>query len=332
MSAEMKQRWEEELAALLAAQFGLVCKSATPIDKGWLNVKWKVDTDQGPVFAKYYHPERYKLHARPDRKAAIARTLELQHGLNAAGVACPKVWERNGAYLHETPAGMHLALMAWVDGTTVPAGGMNDEQLRSLGQATGRMHAWLDNMPPLDRLAWEPDRSAYIKEWETNRDNAAKQKDEVVLEWLTRSRAIVESTDFRLFEASKPGWLHWDLWVDNILVGERSVAGIVDFDRMTMAYPEIDVARAVLSGALRDDGMRLNGVRAYMDGYREHRDASGELLARAIKMLYLIESLWWLRAEIRAESHLRELLARFVREMHWIEEHWSGLPELLERL
>lgn len=330
MSAELVREWEDELAALLGSQFGLVYEGATPIDKGWLNVKWKVDTDQGPIFAKYYHPERYKLHARPDRKAAIAKTLELQHGLSLAGVACPKAWSRDGGYLHSTPSGMYFAFMDWVDGATVPAGGMNDEQLRSLGHATGHMHAWLANVPPLDRPAWEPDRNAYFREWETNRDNAAARKDEIVLEWLTRSRAIVESTDFNMFEESKPGWLHWDLWVDNILLGERGVAGIVDFDRMTMAFPEIDVARAVLSGALREDGMRMDGVRAFMDGYREHREASGELLARAIKMLYLIESLWWLRAEIRAESHLRELLARFVREMHWIEAHWRELPQLLE--
>lgn len=330
MSTPIMQRWEAELAELLRRRFGLDYQGATPIDKGWLNIKWKVDTDQGPVFAKYYHPERYKLHARPDRKEAIAKTLELQHGLSLEGVTCPKAWSRDGVYLHGTPSGMFFALMDWVDGATVSAGSMNDGQLRGLGQATGRMHAWLADVTPPDRPAWEPDRNAYFKEWQANRDKAAGQKDGAVLEWLSRSRAIVESTDFRIFEGSKPGWLHWDLWVDNILVGEQDVAGIVDFDRMTMAYPEIDVARAVLSGALRDDGMRLDGVRVFMDGYREHREASGDLLARSIKMLYLIESLWWLRTEIRAESHLRELLARFVREMHWIEEHWRELQEMLE--
>lgn len=330
MNTGLVQQWENELAKLLGSRFGLVYQGATPIDKGWLNVKWKVDTDQGPVFAKYYHPERYKLHARPDRKGAIAKTLELQHALSLAGVACPKAWSRDGEFLHRTASGMYFAFMDWVDGATVQAGGMNDGQLRGLGQATGRMHAWLANVSPLDRPAWEPDRNAYFKEWQGNRNSAEAQKDEVVLGWLSRSRAIVESTDFRIFAESKPGWLHWDLWVDNILVGEQGVAGIVDFDRMTMAYPEIDVARAVLSGALREDGMRIDSVRAFMDGYREHREASGHLLARAIKMLYLIESLWWLRAEIRAESHLRELLARFVWEMHWIEEHWRELAEMLE--
>lgn len=114
--------------------------------------------------------------------------------------------------------------------------------------------------------------------------------------------------------------------------GNRSagVAGIVDFDRMTMAYPEIDVARAVLSGALRDGQIRMETARAFMDGYREHSEPPRGMLTRAIRMLYLIESIWWLRTEVRAESGLRGLLTRFVEEMHWIEDHWTMLPDLLD--
>ncbi|WP_214627650.1 phosphotransferase [Paenibacillus agaridevorans] len=324
---------EEELAALLDIEFGIRFIRATPIDKGWLNVKWKIDTDQGPLFAKYYHPDRYKLHARPDRKAAIERTLELQNGLHAASVACPRVRTPDDRHLMVTPSGMHVAFMDWVEGETVQAGSMNDNQLNSLGQSTGRMHAWLSHVPPLSKPAWEPDRAAYLKDWEGNRNTAAAAGDEIVLDWLDRSRAIVEAADFGEFAASRQGWLHWDLWVDNILLSDRKVAGIVDFDRMTMAYPEIDVARAILSGALQEDGgLRIDGVRAFMDGYREHAAASGELLVRAIRMLYLIESIWWLRTEVRVESELRELLARFLRELRWIEGHWRELPGLLERV
>ncbi|MDQ6423532.1 phosphotransferase [Paenibacillus sp. LHD-117] len=328
----MLRRWEEEVAGLLKTRFGLTVRDASPIDKGWLNVKWKVETDGGLLFVKYYHPERYKLHARPERKTAIEQTLELQQGLGEAGVPCPRVQAWKGSFIQETPSGMHITLMDWVDGVTVTAGSMNDAQMRGLGQAAGRMHRWLAAVPPLDKPAWQPDQSAYLREWETNREKAAEAKDETVLAWLSRSRAIVGAMDFRQFEASKPGWLHWDLWVDNLLLHDQGVAGIVDFDRMTMAYPEIDVARAVLSGALQDGELRLAGVRAFMDGYREHAEASGELLVRAIRMLYLIESIWWLRTEIRAESELRGLLARFVEEMHWIEDHWQSLPELLERV
>ncbi|WP_167859499.1 phosphotransferase [Paenibacillus cymbidii] len=169
---------------------------------------------------KYYHPERYKLHSRPDRRTAIEKTLHLQHGLNKARIPCP-----------------------------------------------GAM-------------------------------------------------------DFQQFESSKIGWLHWDLWVDNLLVHERGLAGIVDFDRMMTAYPEIDVARAILSGALQDGQLRMETVQAFMSGYREHSEAPEGVLSRAMSMLYLIESIWWYRTEVRAESALRPLLGRFIEEMHWLEDHF----------
>jgi homoserine kinase type II len=72
------------------------------------------------------------------------------------------------------------------------------------------------------------------------------------------------------------------------------LAGIVDFDRLTMAYQEIDVARAVLSGSLRDGHMRIETPRAFMDGTVKHLEVPRGMitLAWAIGMLYLIESIW----------------------------------------
>jgi homoserine kinase type II len=133
-----------------------------------------------------------------------------------------------------------------------------------------------------------------------------------------------------MFELCPTGWLHWDLWVDNILLHGQGLAGIVDFDRMTMAYQEIDLARAVLSGALRDGELRMETARAFMDGYREHSEVSQGMLTRAMRLLYLVESIWWLRTEVRAESELRGLLGRFVEEMHWIEDNWATLSNQLE--
>ena len=113
--------------------------------------------------------------------------------------------------------------------------------------------------------------------------------------------------------------------MDNILVNDKGLTGIVDFDRMSMAYQEIDVARALLSGALRDGGLHADSTRAFLQGYREHTDFPQGGIARSMGMLYLNESIWWFRTGVREESALRGLLARFIEEMHWIEDHWEDL-------
>jgi homoserine kinase type II len=81
---------------------------------------------------------------------------------------------------------------------------------------------------------------------------------------------------------------------------------------------------------LRDGQMQMETARAFMSGYRSHMGVPKGLLARAMRMLYLIESIWWLRTEVRTESELRGMLSRFVEEMHWIEDNWATLSDQLD--
>jgi homoserine kinase type II len=326
----MHTRWVDEIADHLEKRFGYVVTEAAPIDKGWLNVKWRMETDRGPLFVKFYHPDRYKFHLKPERRSAIEKTLRLQRGLSDAGIPCPKTYDCKGQFIQETLSGFIYAVSDWAEGQNVPAGHLNADQMFELGQAAGRMHQWLRSVPPLDRPAWEPNVEEYMKEWEANWTRAEAAGDSIVLEWLSRSRSIVQSLDTRTFASGRIGWLHWDLWVDNILVHPRSIAAIVDFDRMSMAYQDIDVARALLSEALRDGQLQSEPARAFMQGYRVYAEAPRGLVARALRMLYMIESLWWLTTEIRTQSKLRGLLSRFIYELHWIEDYWNALPEMTD--
>ncbi|MBW7461147.1 aminoglycoside phosphotransferase family protein, partial [Paenibacillus sepulcri] len=129
MTQDVEENWAAEIAVHLKNRFGLSVREAAPIDKGWLNVKWKMITDQGPVFVKYYHPERYKLHARPERRSAIEKTLQLQNGLSAAGIPCPGVYLFNGQFIQETPSGLFYTVLDWVDGYTAQAGCLNAAQM-----------------------------------------------------------------------------------------------------------------------------------------------------------------------------------------------------------
>ena len=327
-----QEAWAAEIAEHIHKQFRLSVNQAIPIDKGWLNVKWRMETDHGPIFVKYYHPDRYKFHLHPERKLEIQKTLVLQHELSLAGVRCPSVHQHKDQVIQVTSTGLHYAVLDWVDGHTMPAGCLSEDHMVEIGQHTGKMHNRLRSVKPLDKPAWQPDKEAYLSEWRNNWERSKQAGDEIALEWQARSLQLVQSLDFQMFGASPVGWLHWDLWVDNILVNGQKLAGIVDFDRMTMAYQEIDVARAILSGALHDGKLRMDAVQSFIEGYRQHMELPRGFLIRSIGMLYLIESNWWLRTEVRAESNLRDLLARFIEEMHWIEENLGTLQDQLGSL
>lgn len=330
MTDNARERAAQEIAAQLESRFGLSVTGAMPIEKGWLNVKWKLETDRGPLFVKHYHPDRYKLHASPRRRSELERNLGLQHRMSEAGLPCPGVYGFAGNYIQETPSGLHYTVLDWVEGRTAEAGCLNAAQMFALGEATGRMHEWLRTEGPPGRLAWKPDKDAYRLEWERNWKHAEDAQDVTVMAWLERSKAVVASLDFGIFDACRTGWLHWDLWVDNLVLRERGLAGIVDFDRMAVAYPEMDIARVVLSGTLRDGQLRSSEARAYFEGLRGRTEAPKGILARSLRLLYLFESSWWLRTEVRRDRELQGMLARFVEEMHWIEARWDALSEQLD--
>jgi homoserine kinase type II len=314
----------EEIEADIKADFGMRVIDSQLLDKGWLNVKWHITTDHGPIFVKFYHPNRYKLDL-PEKRKKIERTLHLQQWLHKSGLSCPAVYSFEGQFIQETATGNRYAVMDWVEGNVHMPGCISTSHMFDLGRTTGRMHRLLREIQ-LDIPAWRPDQAACLIELENNLAQAKKEDNRIIMELLVQAIVHVQSIDFELLSDSPVGWLHWDLWVDNLLFNDRGVAGIVDFDRMAVAYPEIDVARAVLSGAWSDGRFRMEAIQAFMDGYREYVDAPKGMLLRAIKMLYLIESIWWLRTEVHNESGMP---VRFLQEIEWLTNHWVTLSDML---
>lgn len=318
----------EEIAADIQKSYGRRVTDAQRLNKGWLNVKWRLMTDQGLAFVKFYHPDRYKLHV-PAKREKIEKTLYLQQRLHESGLSCPEVYaSMEGMFVQETPTGHHYAIMDWVEGNVPIPGCMSPSHMYDLGKTTGHMHRLLQDVP-LGKQAWKPDQTACLKELQANLEQAIQCNNLPLIVMLEKAIKNVQALDFDIFSESSIGWLHWDLWADNLLICADGVAGIVDFDRMDVAYPDIDIARAVLSGAWEMDGIHVDTAQAFLDGYRERAAAPKGILVRAVQMLYLIESVWWLRTEIYEETGVP---ARFLQEMEWITEHWDRIPDLIGHL
>ena len=58
----------------LQPAFGLTFTEAVPVSGGWLNQKWRISTDRGPLLVKQYSLRRY----RPDKLERIEEALRRQ--------------------------------------------------------------------------------------------------------------------------------------------------------------------------------------------------------------------------------------------------------------
>jgi homoserine kinase type II len=182
------------------------------------------------------------------------------------------------------------------------------------------------------RPYWEPEAPEQMMEtWRCNWEAAeqGKRGPDGFAEALERQKNLIERLDVGQFAGCPVGWIHWDLWADNVLFAGDEVSAVLDFDRMRVLYPELDVARAVMSFTLDVEAktMSVPLAEAFLAGYRERCSCPPGTLARSLKLLWCLESLNWMVHDMDQYSAPP---ARFARENIWLTMHWEELEEMFK--
>ncbi|MEK0313811.1 phosphotransferase [Cohnella sp. 56] len=290
---------------------------ASPVARGWLNRKWKIETAAGEVYLlKQYDRDRYG----EDRVPALRTALSWQQRLYRAGFPCPQLAEREGQLLHRTGGGERFNLMAYIQGDVPQPGRLSQQQLREFGSAAGRLHRLLNEdtltaeTSPLTVLSSRSERLSRLDELaallRTQGAAAAWQPQ------LDLHREAARSIDLAALASSPPGFAHRDLWTDNVLVRADGLAAVLDFDRLGFDYPEHDIARALMSCCYRDGHYDEFMESAWLDGYASERPLCESGIARAKILLYWVECDWWIRPDMLHE--LTGPPARFREELAWL--------------
>jgi homoserine kinase type II len=314
----------DEIKDTLECRFSLRVIDKTPIDKGLLNLKWKVETDNGNFFVKQFNSKRF-----PSSKLEkVKETLSYQNKLKDQAVCCPHVFSEGCQLIKETPKGIRFVVMEFCPGELVKAGRINEMQAYSLGFQCAKMHNLLNyTNNDKDISTWTiPNRQELIDKWDEKWNRLANKCLPEVIEILRVQRHIFENIDTMIFSKCKQGWAHSDLWCDNILFFSDRVSAILDFDRLQYIYPEFDIARALLSFALDNNHMRIEIVNAFIRGYNMLGSISMEDVVCSIKLLYCLESFWWIGEEFEINNGPP---ARFEEEMKWLTVNWDRLDKVL---
>lgn len=314
---------KQELFSFAEERFDWTILSSTQIKRGWLNNKWIVETTEGRRFIKQYHPERYSSKGYEEIRLA----LRGQAFLHQQGLRCPKPYPVEGEYLLRTPSGEYLVVLEAHEGELFSAGKVPCSLSRDLGKETGKMHMLLEHFE--QRRAepvWIPSKDQLRQRWKTYWERAQERKNEHILLALDTQRSVIEQLNMTIFDQCEQGWAHSDLWVDNLLFIPEKLSAILDFDRLRYIYPELDVARAVLSCAYGGGRLDPACARAFVEGYRENKPFARGKLVRALKLCWCLESTWWITPEM---DQLSPNPARFAEEMNWIGKNWHQLGELL---
>ncbi|MGR3778733.1 phosphotransferase [Bacillus paramycoides] len=308
--------------------FDLKIRKVTPINRGWLNLKWKLETDTGVYVLKQYNKDRYKLYD-PD---LLLQALQQQQRLHNNGVHCPKLLTHKNDILHTSKCNERFIVLEHKEGEIVSPGKVNKKQINSLGQMIGSMHKLLNDGSLIKGKNTQfvpPAQENRLLHWENKIKEANQLGKQDILPFIKLQKEVTKFVDTEPFQASIKGWAHRDLWVDNFLFHKDNVSAILDFDRMGYDYLDLDIGRAIISCALDDGKLNMELVVSFLEGYRKELDFSAGRIVQSIQMLWYMESTWWIHTNI--DQHSVPPM-RFAEEMIWIAENYGELHNVLAYL
>lgn len=298
---------------------------ADPIKRGWLNLKWVIGTNKGVFLLKQYNKERLKLSNLDSLSLALSQQIRLYSN----GIPCPKLMVHKDEIWLTSNLGERFIIMEYCKGDVIPPGKLNSTQMFSLGSATGKMHRVI-NDGSLDKenspQFVPPSRKERLMHWSSTWEKAFTSGLTHLLPYIEIQQEATKLVEIEEFETVETGWAHRDLWMDNLLFSAHGLSAILDFDRMRYDYPKLDIARAIISGALNADGIDLVLVRGFLEGYRQERSFPKGSLVTSLKMLWYLESTWWINEKMDDHSIPP---ARFAQEMNWLAANMHKLDAML---
>ena len=312
----------QDIAAAFEYITGEEIVKAVPIRRGWMNKKWKVSTVSGDYFLKQLHQDRYRSQDRED----LLYALKLQQLLQHIGFPCP---ELIGDPIHLSSKKESFVIMTFSEGETLSPESFEVPHMKELGTYTAAMHNLL-NCGRAERLpkktAWVPEsRSERAGHWKNVMAGVRSDGNTELLPIIDHQLSALENIDPQQFTNCPKGWAHRDLWTDNLLFQGAGLSAILDFDRMRFDTLLLDVGRAIISCSLDSDGsFRYSLAEAFFDAYQEEIPLESHMLELALKMIWYMESPWWIHSRTNS---LNTTAARFAAEMEWLAG-WisSGQP------
>lgn len=314
----------------MKAAFGIDCGVCTPVEDGWLNKKWKVETAAGVLLVKQYSSKRFSITGLE----AIDRALGWQIELADRGVKCPRLYRKDGHILRTPEDGVSYMVMDFCEGEIGSAETITLTQLGSLGEACGKMKREFAALSPEGARDYPIDGAAVIAGLREYHDKHVAQlspaEPEAYRRMLALQEPILASLTAEWLDGLAKSLTHEDFSPDNMLFDESGVTAILDFDRTRYGFVLHDVGRALLSLALIDGVLDAARIRAFAEGYRAYMPFGAQELADALRIAWCVEAPWWIHPAMWREP--KEKIARFRDELCWLTENFARLDEMAEEI
>ncbi len=318
---------EQKLLADIYKRFALVPISITPVSGGWLNQKWKFETEKGTFLVKQYSKIRYSNSQLVEMEHAIQREMVLA----GQGIKCPQYLNENGLAVLYLQDGTAYSMMEFCSGKNETAQTVSMAQMKDLGRTLAQIHRGFSDIS-VEGVKGYPLDDLYTVLWDnfTKKTTAFTEQDEPSYQEAVRiQEPILHQLTPSFFDAMPKGICHEDFAPDNLLFDENGVSAVVDFDRNQYSYLWHDIGRVLLSFSRNENELDIDKIEAFRSGYSEFLPLTMQNVVDAFKITWCIEVLWWIQPGCFIMDTCKATMYRD--EMIWLTKNWMNLENLLEK-
>lgn len=298
--------------------------SSSSISGGWLNLKWKVQTNKGLLLVKQFDPKRYP----KEKLRKVEHALQWQLSIYNQGVKCPLIYTWNGQVIRMLQDNIAYMVMEFCMGEEKNYKTITAAEMYSLGRACGQMHRSF-RMIPVNTMDARMEHllKKLCNKYENCISNRCKSDSVKYIQTLKKQKTILDTLTEEFFRLQPRAIAHQDFAADNILFYKGAVSAIIDFVRSSYSYILQDIGRALLSFTVKDDNINIEFIDAFHNGYTEYLTLSYEMMVNALKISWCFETPWWIQPEWFAQEEGKP--TRFRDEIVFVTNHWFELEEII---
>ena len=223
-------------------QYGVDYCQIFPSQKGYRNEIWPVLTSDGRMLNVTFYKREPGIVERIHRADAVSEYLAKQ-GMPARVRADQRILS-----LKNENSTTYINLYEYLPGNTIPWEAYTMKRIKLLGSTMSNMHANLSAMPycnfpsVYDEYLQIIDRmTRYFSKNEVENAIAEKLKIKINLKCLAAYAELLKKNQ----ETSNQQVLHMDFVRGNILFEGDEISGILDFEKTSVGYPIMDIARTL---------------------------------------------------------------------------------------
>ena len=252
----------ESIKAFLDDQYGLVVHEIKQFSQGVLNTNLLCDTGiQKYVFRIY----NFK---KPE---AVQYEVDILEFLKDKQFSSPKLQKTKDNGLIVLFQGKASVVYRYIDGSF--ARRITIELLEEIGQIMGRLHTLSGGFEPsVQKATWEPEEiKRLVCEEGFQLINCGFPKAEQLLEFLE-----LELDKFSFPDTLPKAITHQDIKPENIIINDKGIQGIIDFDNAYVGTLLHDITTTVIWTCFEKKRLQKSYLNAFLSGYSRIRSLKFE--------------------------------------------------------